>query len=907
MKNISKNGKRILAVVAAAVVGTGAVFGIGTAVRKTTSSSVLVIPVSSVNYSIWMGSENSVSGMITSEAEQAVYVSDTVKVQEVLVKEGQAVHKGDPLLRYDTKSTRLSLEKEQINRERIELGIEVARENIKTLERISPISDGDGGFFLPGDFDMMAAYEEAIEKAEVYKKMLKADAKPVNNDPEDLTLGTEDNPYVFLCEGDSVTVTSDFIKKWQRVAKKSKLDKLYVALQTRDKTKALVRAWVADIMSMDPEFSLEVDLTTGQVGFAAGNDQVKIAKLLHKLLADIPEDERAAWLGVMLDKLMIFSEREEGSGKRGRLLAETINELGKEDQKELAAAAALLDEETLSVLFKNLTPEQISGVEEEAAASVLSMLLENMTEEQIRALDGDVLAGFLSKLSAEQLTSLSTETLCQVLGALDGEQLQAVIEGLSDEKRQEIREILKRYEEEHGQGQGSGEGGEGQGQGGSGDNGGGDNGGGSGSGDNGGGSGSGDNGGGSGSGDNGGGSGSGDNGGGSGNNEGGSGDGGSGNNEGGSGGGGSGNNEGGSGDGGSGNNEGGSGDSGSGNNEGGSGDSGSGNNEGGSGDGGSGNNEGGSGDGGSGNNEGGSDDGGNGGGSDDAGQGTSNSRNGSAAAADAAGAPSTAQAPLGTGGSSGGSLIDSDATYTSEELAQAKRDEKKKLLGLELDLKESEIKIKQAQRAIDSGVVTANMNGVVTSVSEADAPPSDGSAFLTLSGAEGLYVRSGIKESLFGQLSEGDFVTVTSWQNGNQYDAQIKSISPYPDSTGMFGDGSQTYYPFTANILDDNANFESGEWVEVAYTASVKKDDGAKTITLPKMFVREEDNRKYVYIRGTDGKLSKQYIVTGTLSDAGYEVLSGISESDWIAFPYGKNVKEGAKTREGSISDFYGG
>ena len=839
MKNISKNGKRILAVVAAAVVGTGAVFGIGTAVRKTTSSSVLVIPVSSVNYSIWMGSENSVSGMITSEAEQAVYVSDTVKVQEVLVKEGQAVHKGDPLLRYDTKSTRLSLEKEQINRERIELGIEVARENIKTLERISPISDGDGGFFLPGDFDMMAAYEEAIEKAEVYKKMLKADAKPVNNDPEDLTLGTEDNPYVFLCEGDSVTVTSDFIKKWQRVAKKSKLDKLYVALQTRDKTKALVRAWVADIMSMDPEFSLEVDLTTGQVGFAAGNDQVKIAKLLHKLLADIPEDERAAWLGVMLDKLMIFSEREEGSGKRGRLLAETIGELGKEDQKELAAAAALLDEETLSVLFKNLTPEQISGVEEEAAASVLSMLLENMTEEQIRALDGDVLAGFLSKLSAEQLTSLSTETLCQVLGALDGEQLQAVIEGLSDEKRQEIREILKRYEEEHGQGQGSGEGGEGQGQGGSGDNGGG-----SGSGDNGGGSGSGDNDGGSGSGDNGGGSGSGDNGGGS-----------------------------------------------------GSGDNG----------GGSGNNEGGSGDGGSGNNEGGSDDGGNGGGSDDAGQGTSNSRNGSAAAADAAGAPSTAQAPLGTGGSSGGSLIDSDATYTSEELAQAKRDEKKKLLGLELDLKESEIKIKQAQRAIDSGVVTANMNGVVTSVSEADAPPSDGSAFLTLSGSEGLYVRSGIKESLFGQLSEGDFVTVTSWQNGNQYDAQIKSISPYPDSTGMFGDGSQTYYPFTANILDDNANFESGEWVEVAYTASVKKDDGAKTITLPKMFVREEDNRKYVYIRGTDGKLSKQYIVTGTLSDAGYEVLSGISESDWIAFPYGKNVKEGAKTREGSISDFYGG
>ena len=45
--------------------------------------------------------------------------------------------------------------------------------------------------------------------------------------------------------------------------------------------------------------------------------------------------------------------------------------------------------------------------------------------------------------------------------------------------------------------------------------------------------------------------------------------------------------------------------------------------------------------------------------------------------------------------------------------------------------------------------------------------------------------------------------------------------------------------------------------------------------------------------------------MTGTLSDEGYEVLDGLSESDWIAFPYGKNVKEGAKTREASIRELY--
>ena len=51
--------------------------------------------------------------------------------------------------------------------------------------------------------------------------------------------------------------------------------------------------------------------------------------------------------------------------------------------------------------------------------------------------------------------------------------------------------------------------------------------------------------------------------------------------------------------------------------------------------------------------------------------------------------------------------------------------------------------------------------------------------------------------------------------------------------------------------------------------------------------------------------LKKQYIKTGTLSDAGYEVLSGITESDWLAFPYGKNVKEGAQTYEGSAAELY--
>ena len=35
------------------------------------------------------------------------------------------------------------------------------------------------------------------------------------------------------------------------------------------------------------------------------------------------------------------------------------------------------------------------------------------------------------------------------------------------------------------------------------------------------------------------------------------------------------------------------------------------------------------------------------------------------------------------------------------------------------------------------------------------------------------------------------------------------------------------------------------------------------------------------------------------------EILSGLTPEDFIAFPYGKNLKEGAPTRESDLSELY--
>ena len=849
MKGLMNNKKKITIITASVLALILAVAGIAAAVRATTSTTVPVLPVSNLNYGEMMDWENSVTGTVTSDGEQNIYLSDTETVEEVLVTEGQSVRKGDVLFRYDTRSTKLKLEKEKINREKIELAIEVARENLRKLDQVSPVSEDDGDFGFAEDFFEFDE-TEAYEKATVYVKELKADAKPVNDDPEDTLLGTEYNPYIFLCDGDSIVITKDFIKKWQKTAKKKKMKQLYFAVEKRDKKHSLLKAWETDVMLMDPKYDIEVDLYTGKTLYANMKEPAQVAALLRKVIKEIPADEQGAWLAMVLDKLAITTEKEEKLQERGGLLAAAINELNTKDRKELAGAAAQLDGATLSTILKSLSPEQISKIDKEVIAEFFAKILENMKEEQIKAIDPEVLAGFVKMLTPEQLLNIDPDKLGAVISGFDEEQLKVLLDNVSEENKELIRKILeeeKAKEEQSGEGSSDDNPGSNEDTDPDGGNSDSDD---SGSGNSGSGS---EDSGGSGSGD------TGDD----------------------SGGGSGGDN---TGDQGGGADQPADSDS----------DSGSGSGDGdGSGEEGNGGND---------DAEGGAGDGNSDGTASDASAGeTESSAEGTT--------PSTAPSPANDSadkGSGGGDLLSDDVEYTSSELEKAKREQKETLKGLELDLRESDIKIAQAERAVENGVVKANMNGEIRFVGDPKSPPTDGSAFLSLAGAEGLYIRSGIKESLYGTIKVGDKVNVVSWMSGGRFEAEIKSISPYPDTEGNYGDEGETYYPFTASVNDGSEGLNNGEWVEVTYVRdSESADTNSATLTIMKAFVREEGNKKYVFKRDDNGRLKKQYVETGLLSDNGYEILSGLTESDWIAFPYGKNVKEGAPTREGSVEELY--
>jgi hypothetical protein len=204
------------------------------------------------------------------------------------------------------------------------------------------------------------------------------------------------------------------------------------------------------------------------------------------------------------------------------------------------------------------------------------------------------------------------------------------------------------------------------------------------------------------------------------------------------------------------------------------------------------------------------------------------------------------------------------------------------------------------------------MDGVVTAVGDLENPPKDGSPFLQVAGTAGLYVTGGLSELLLGEIAPGDPITVLSWQTGSSYEAEITDISPYPDTSGQYGYGgmaaSASYYPFTARILDESAKLGANEYLDISlsgkdpYAAMYGESD---ELYLYKAFILEEGSSKYVFKRGDDGKLVKQEIQTGQLRGAGCQILDGVSQDDWVAFPYGKKVKEGAKCREATVMELY--
>ena len=94
------------------------------------------------------------------------------------------------------------------------------------------------------------------------------------------------------------------------------------------------------------------------------------------------------------------------------------------------------------------------------------------------------------------------------------------------------------------------------------------------------------------------------------------------------------------------------------------------------------------------------------------------------------------------------------------------------------------------------------------------------------------------------------------------------------------------------------------DWGDIQLEQQAQSTEG---IVLSKAFVRTEDGVSYVY-KDDNGVLKKQIVkVKENVNGGAYVFVSVcLSMDDKIAFPYSKSIKEGMKTKEGSLDTFMG-
>lgn len=240
------------------------------------------------------------------------------------------------------------------------------------------------------------------------------------------------------------------------------------------------------------------------------------------------------------------------------------------------------------------------------------------------------------------------------------------------------------------------------------------------------------------------------------------------------------------------------------------------------------------------------------------------------------------------------------------EIQAQKAELQQKIKELDLDIRMAEVELKRMKQELSDGIVYAEMDGTISSVLDSETARQTAEPLVKLSGGGGYYLEGSISELELDKVFIGQKVTVHSWESGETYDGTVQSISDTPtENGGYYGSGNMnvSYYPFIVAI-DGTANFREYESVDIQLDIEQEISDA---FYLEQPFIRQENGQNYVFISDENGILRKKNISTGiTLWGSTVQILDGLSLDDCIAFPYGKNAMDGAKTQLSTLDELYG-
>lgn len=248
------------------------------------------------------------------------------------------------------------------------------------------------------------------------------------------------------------------------------------------------------------------------------------------------------------------------------------------------------------------------------------------------------------------------------------------------------------------------------------------------------------------------------------------------------------------------------------------------------------------------------------------------------------------------------------ASMSREELNKAVAAKTQEIKETEISNKLAKLDLDKKLRELGDGNVYAEFSGTVKTVRDATEAYNNSEAVVELSGGGGYYVSGTLSEMDLGSVKVGDTVQISSWRTGAFCEGKIVSIDDYPtQNSNNWGDGNRnaSYYPFKI-FVEEDANLEPNDYVDIQYQKVSTQQQTGSSLYLQSMFIREDNGKSYVMVRSEDGRLEQRWVQTGRDLWGSYtQIRGGLTIDDYVAFPYGRDVVEGAQTKEATADQLY--
>ena len=253
---------------------------------------------------------------------------------------------------------------------------------------------------------------------------------------------------------------------------------------------------------------------------------------------------------------------------------------------------------------------------------------------------------------------------------------------------------------------------------------------------------------------------------------------------------------------------------------------------------------------------------------------------------------------------------DRDRAYSADKLKYTLQ-----IQTNQIDLKEAELKLKTKQSEIQksehllaNALVTSPVTGRITSISEEGTDQyGNPKAYISIQQTGSYRVKGQINEMQRGAIMEGDRVRMESRLNPEEvwmgtvtlvdYENPVQgNNNGYYISSGSDEMSASSRYPFYVE-LDSMEGLILGQHLYLSMAG--EEPVSLEGVTLSGAFVcYDEDGSCFVWADDGQGKLEKRGVELGNydpMADA-YEILSGLSDSDYVAFPDEEVCLQGAPT-----------